>query len=145
MRAMAAPRWAIGFADLGLLLLGCFVMLHAMESARPRADAGTVQTRGTLRLAAAELFEPGEARFTAAGKALVGKAARANGTGGAKIVSRGAGEASTRLDAFELAAARAAAMARALAAEGMNRGRITLSLDAAGDGAGQTIEIVPAP
>ena len=34
MNSAPVPRWAISFADLVLLLLGCFVLLHAMESAR---------------------------------------------------------------------------------------------------------------
>ena len=62
MRIQAAPRWAISFADLGLILLGCFAMLHAIEAARPRATAGsTAAASGALvEFRAADLFEPGE-------------------------------------------------------------------------------------
>ena len=41
LTAPSVPRWAVSFADLGLLLLGCFVLLHAMEAQRPTAAAGS--------------------------------------------------------------------------------------------------------
>ena len=34
MNRLPLPRWAVSFADLLLLLLGCFVLLHAMEAQR---------------------------------------------------------------------------------------------------------------
>ena len=39
MSVAVAPRWAVSFADLGLLLLGCFVMLHAMSRIDGEAGA----------------------------------------------------------------------------------------------------------
>jgi hypothetical protein len=64
MSAVPVPRWAVSFADLGLLLLGCFVLLHAMESARPKAgaaDAPRAEATPGRAYAASDLFEPGEA------------------------------------------------------------------------------------
>ena len=40
MNRLPLPRWAVSFADLILLLLGCFVMLHAMEASRPVVSTG---------------------------------------------------------------------------------------------------------
>jgi flagellar motor protein MotB len=121
MSAIPVPRWAVSFADLGLLLLGCFVLLHAMESARPKAAAGAVQaaTAQGRGWPAAALFEPGEAvlrpaarlRLQAEGRRLAGRRI--------EIVSRGGSASAGRLDRFELSAARAAAFGRALQRGGL--------------------------
>lgn len=113
MKGIRIPPWAVSFADLALLLLGCFVFLNAMQAPdAPGAAAG--EAEGT-RIAAAALFEPGEARLTPAGaRALEGLARR----GRLHIVSRGEGPAASRYDGFELAAARAAATGRALSRKG---------------------------
>ena len=135
MRA-AAPRWAVSFADLGLVLLGCFVMLHAIEAARPRPDAARapVPTAAAgASFAAAELFEPGEARLTAAARARLQVLGRQGGGSRLVVASRGLGESGRRLDRFELAAARAAAAARALAEGGVPEARLAIRLDEPGD------------
>lgn len=140
MRIATAPRWAVSFADLGLLLLGCFVMLHAMQSAREAAPVHALPVResGTT-WRAAELFEPGEARLTEEGRARLARAAR-DYRAGVELVSRGTGEGGNRLDRFELSAARAAAVARALVEGGVAQEDVALRLDA--EGAGQTIRLV---
>lgn len=141
-----APAWAVSFADLGLLLLGCFVMLHAMEANRPEASASPAATlpppRPSDRLRAAELFEYGEARLRPGAADRLRGVARRLPAGQVDIVSRGAGEGGSRLDRFELAAARAAAVSRALRDAGIAEDQLTLRLqDAAGAAAGQQIEI----
>ena len=58
MKDAVSARWAISFADLLLLLLGCFVFLHAIEAARPTASAGSAGTAPDAsagRVPAAEL------------------------------------------------------------------------------------------
>lgn len=143
MRTLPVPRWAVSFADLILLLLGCFVMLHAMEAARPRSAPSAVPPvpePGT-RFRAGDLFEPGEARLNRPAQALL--RAQAAGLPRIRIVSRGAGEGSDRLDRFELAAARAAAIARALRADGVAEADVRIEMDdAPAPGGGQTITLL---
>ncbi|HYJ52927.1 MAG TPA: flagellar motor protein MotB [Allosphingosinicella sp.] len=135
MKAVAVPRWAVSFADLILLLLGCFVLLHAMESARPKAAAVSLPVESEA-LQAAALFELGEARLTPSGEAALAAAARRWADRDVRIVGSGAGEGSGRLDRFELAAARTAAVARGLRAT-----PISIEMRDASPG-GQTIEII---
>lgn len=146
--AMAVPRWAISFADLGLVLMGCFVMLSAMEASRPRAEAGAPRPALTARLAetwqAADLFEPGEARLTETARADLRAAGSRWAGRRLRIVSHGAGEGSARLDRFELAAARSAAVARALHEGGVAERDVAVALEeAGGEGEGQTIALAP--
>ena len=61
MTTVPVPRWAVSFADLFLLLLGCFVLLHAMEAARPQAGDPADAGRAAGGYRAAELFQAGEA------------------------------------------------------------------------------------
>ena len=144
MRLAAAPRWAISFADLGLLLLGCFVLLHAMEAARPKASTGAAAAtssgaRGSY--AAADLFEHGEARLTDRARVMLADIGRASGGRNVSIVSSGTGEAGSRFDRFELAAARSAAVARALREAGVEESRISLTVQQGIVSDGQRIEI----
>ncbi len=136
---MAVPRWAVSFADLILLLLGCFVLLHAMESARPKAapTAEPAPPADRQELRAAALFEPGEARLTSDGEAALAAAARRWARRDVRVVGSGAGEGSGRLDRFELAAARTAAVARAL-----RDTPVSIELRDTPSPGGQTIEIV---
>lgn len=145
MSVVPVPRWAVSFADLGLLLLGCFVLLHAMEAARPKAGAGA-GTTNVLREGgghrAADLFQPGEAvlrpearlRLQTEGRRLAGHHVR--------IVSQGAAESGGRLDRFELSAARAAAVGRALREGGLAEEMVTMAVADTDAGTGQTIAIV---
>lgn len=149
MNRLPLPRWAVSFADLGLLLLGCFVLLHAMEAARPRAVAGTpaaVTARATpapvRSFTASEVFQSGEALLTPeAREALRAEGARLAGQP-VRILSTGTGEEGGRLDRFELAAARAAAVGRALREGGLAERDIAIAMGEAGTaGTGQTIAI----
>jgi flagellar motor protein MotB len=147
MNRLPLPRWAVSFADLVLLLLGCFVMLHAMEASRPKAAAAApVAARAPVppvrTLAVAQLFQPGEAllrpdareTLRAEGGRLAGQPVR--------ILSSGTGEEGGRLDRFELAAARVAAIGRALREGGLAEGDIAIVMAEAGTpGAGQTVAI----
>ena len=140
MSVAVAPRWAVSFADLGLLLLGCFVMLHAMSQVDGEAGApAPAAALATYR--ASDLFEPGEARLTAAGARRIAADAR-RFDGNLALVSRGADPGSARLDRIELAAARAASLARALRENGIGEDRLSLSIEGEGEG-GQTIVVAP--
>lgn len=135
MTTIPVPRWAMSFADLILLLLGCFVLLHAMESARPKAVTAAptrAASAPTTAHRAAELFESGDAvlrpearlRLEAEGRRLTGQRI--------EIVSRGSSESAGRLDRFELGAARAAAVARAMQQGGLPASAIAISASAEG-------------
>ena len=141
----SVPRWEVSFADLVLLLLGCFVLLHAMESQRPKADAATTPRdavpAGQL-LAADSLFEAGDARLTESGRARLLALAGTLRGGGVTVSGRGVGDAGLRLDRFELAAARTAAVARALREGGIAEAAIAVRVDnAPGGRPGQTIAV----
>ena len=142
MSTVPVPRWAVSFADLILLLLGCFVMLHAMEAARAHADGNIGTTPAAGAWHAADLFEPGEAvlkptaraTLQAEGRRLAGRAVR--------ILSSGTAEAGGRLDRFELSAARAAAVGHALEEGGVRDRDIAIAVaDSTGDETGQRIAI----
>jgi flagellar motor protein MotB len=149
MNRLPLPRWAVSFADLVLLLLGCFVLLHAMEAARPKAAGGTpviasAQAAPTPERAfiAAEVFQSGEALLTPeAREALRAEGARLAGRP-VRILSTGTSEDGGRLDRFELSAARAAAVGRALREGGLAEADINIAMSEGGaPGAGQTISI----
>jgi flagellar motor protein MotB len=146
MNRLPLPRWAVSFADLLLLLLGCFVLLHAMEAQRSTAAApvaaGAPAAMPVRAFRATEVFQPGEALLTAEARAAL----RAEGVRLAghavRIQSDGTGEDGGRLDRFELAAARAAAIGRALREGGLGEGQIAIAMgDGGAPGAGQTIAI----
>ncbi|MDQ8757181.1 flagellar motor protein MotB [Sphingosinicella sp. LHD-64] len=144
--ALPVPRWAVSFADLGLVLIACFVMLNAMQAARPKADAGTraeSEARPGRVLSATQMFEPGEARLTPAALTELRAEGRRWAGRPIRIVSRGAAEGNARLERFELAAARSAAAARALRDSGVRENDIELRVEQADGGAGQTLAILP--
>ena len=74
-------RWALSFADLCLLLLAFFALLHANQATRDKALAGigsyfgAFETPLQVDLAAVDLFEPGEALLSARGHAALLEAA----------------------------------------------------------------------
>lgn len=103
-----APRWAVSFADLGLLLLGCFIYLHVASGPAARASAPTP----AAQFAADPLFHSDEARLNEEGLARVSALARSGSR--YRLVSTGLPPANSRLDGFELASARAAVVARAM-------------------------------
>jgi flagellar motor protein MotB len=148
MNRLPLPRWAVSFADLLLLLLGCFVLLHAMEAQRsgatPAASRSQPAAAPARSFTAAEVFQPGEALLTPEARAaLRAEGARLAGHP-VRILSAGTGEDGGRLDRFELAAARAAAIGRALREGGLGEGDIAITMGDGGQpGAGQTIAIAP--
>lgn len=151
MSTARAPRWALSFADLSLLLLGFFVILHARAGQSAAVAQGMRAAFGNAAPAAARteypatrLFQPGEAVLTpAAARWLAGMGAEAAKAGRqVTIVSAGRDAATARLDGWELAAARVAAAARAVRAGGLREDRLVLSIPAMGGGAmPQTLKI----
>lgn len=147
-------RWAISFADLTLLLLGFFVLLHASGARRDVMLSGLSQRFGGralsagVELRAAELFAPGEAMLTATGRAqlLRASAPLLRGDGRIELRSVGIGNrnAHGRFDAWDLAAARLGAVARALEDMGAASDRLEIGgLDQSDDqpGRGQVIRM----
>lgn len=133
---MTPPRahgWAISFADLALLLLGCFVILYSSRpegAVRAAPRAAVVAEAPSLDMLSASLFEEGEARLTPEARArltaLGGRAA--GGRDRVSVVSVGRAAASRRFDGWELAAARTAAVARAIGEGGVAEDRIELTM-----------------
>lgn len=143
-RGAGNARWALSFADLCLLLLGFFVLLQARPDRQALAQ-GLRSAFGTPAPAsvtwpAERLFEPGEALLTADARARIAAFARRAGGGAITIASRGTERGAARFDGWELAAARTAAVARALGAAGVGEARIRLAIDPA-TGGGQTIRL----
>jgi flagellar motor protein MotB len=137
MKVRPVPRWTVSFADLALLLLAFFILLHTGSArevaAGARAAFSSQSAPGPLlEEPAASLFEPGEARLKPDAKArLVGMgnaAAAANRT--LVVHSQGRDPAARRFDGWELAAARAAALARALNEGGVAEDRVRIVLPA---------------
>jgi hypothetical protein len=141
MSTVPVPRWAVSFADLVLLLLGCFVLLHAMEAARPHAAAaaGAAPAAGGYR--ATDLFQPGEAVLKSQARAALQAEGRRLAGHAVGIVSAGTAEAGGRLDRFELSAARAAAVGRALQEGGVRDRDIAIGVAESADSAGQRITV----
>jgi hypothetical protein len=138
MRIAPAPRWTIGFADLALLLLGSFVMLTALRPPAPIATAEAASD-ATIEIGASDLFEPGEARLTAAGRERLASVARTADGRRVVLASRGVESGGERLDSFELAAARTAAVGRALGVDERDVSAWVERVD--GDGRGQRIGV----
>ena len=139
MRLVQTPRWTISFADLALLLLGCFVMMNALRPAAPAAAVDLPALRSTIELRAEDLFEPGEARLSAAGRSRLAAVARTAGERRIVLASRGVEPGGERLDSFELAAARTAAMGRAL---DVGEGDVSVSVERVeGESPGQRISV----
>lgn len=143
MSTVPVPRWAVSFADLVLLLLGCFVLLHAMEAARPKAGAGaTTVAREGGGYRAGALFQPGEAVLKPEARAMLQREGRRLVGHPVRIVSQGAAESGGRLDRFELSAARAAAVGRALREGGLAEAHVTIAVADTDAGIGQTIAVI---
>lgn len=154
MKIAGAPSWAISFADLCMLLLGFFIILHVQSNQQKQVVNGIKQAFGGKAVIAAEshdlnparLFEPGEALLRPEARAelaAIGNHARATGAR-VRIESIGADKATRRFDGWELAAARAAAIARAVQSGGLSEKAIILSIPEmsdAGSSEGQRIAI----
>lgn len=133
-------RWALSFADLCLLLLGFFVLLQARpDPARLAAGVKAAfagHAPATIERPAGAWFEDGEAVLTPAARATLRAFAR--GAGSVTVASRGTEPRAARFDGWELAAARAAAVARAVQEAGVPEARVNLAIDP-GTGGGQRI------
>jgi Membrane MotB of proton-channel complex MotA/MotB len=149
-----APRWALSFADLSLVLLAFFVLLQAERSDPASLAAGVRKAFGNNSHAivlqrlftAAPLFEEGEAVLKPEARAellAIGRQALATGAG-VRVASLGVDASSARFDGWELAAARLAAVARAIASTGIDQRRIDIAIPAtapATAGQGQHISV----
>ena len=149
MTPIRAPRWALSFADLCLLLLAFFVLLHARGgdgggvADSMRSAFGEAAPSRARHYAAGELFEPGEAVLKPQARARLEALGRST-KGAIRISSTGLDPATHRLDRWELAAARVAAVARALRSGGLPEDRIELSMPRLNDDAsGQRIALTP--
>lgn len=137
-RSARSSRWAVSFADLCLLLLGFFIILQA----RPNPHELTRGVRSAfvpalpmVEAPADSLFEPGEAILSSEGRRFVSGFRVQAAKGQILVGSTGTDNRSARFDGWELAAARAAALARALAKEGVPEARISLQMDRTNGGA----------
>jgi flagellar motor protein MotB len=151
MTPARAPRWALSFADLCLVLLAFFVMLQARSGDRAKvaqsmraAFGNDARVSDGSTYEARLLFEPGEAVLKPAARArFEALGGRAAATGQSiRIVGEGMDPAGRRFDGWELAAARTAAIARALRAGGLREERIEVVIpEMAGRAMGQRISI----
>jgi flagellar motor protein MotB len=132
MSAFPVPRWAVSFADLTMLLLACFVLLHAADQktvvAAAHAAFSDKPASGPLLDGPADAwFERGEARLKPEARLrLVAVARKAGADGRLAVESVGRSPAGSRFDGWELGAARAAAVSRALADAGVKESRIDI-------------------
>jgi flagellar motor protein MotB len=138
VRRELSQRWVLSFADLTLLLLAFFVVLQAQTIDRLKMTAGICaafggkgETRNDQQTrAAAPMFEAGEAILKPAariGFARLGAEARAKKLR-VLVSSEGRDADTARLDAWELAAARTTAVARAIRAGGLAEDRIEVAI-----------------
>lgn len=133
MTSLHVPRWAVSFADLTMLLLAFFVLLQAGNSQNVAAGARAAFSSEEAALPllaspASRLFEPGEARLTKRARDRLVTIGTQAGRSGKGLVVESEGRELTRgrFDAWELSAARAAAVARALSKAGMAEEKITI-------------------
>jgi flagellar motor protein MotB len=141
MKARPHPRWVFSLADLMMLLLGFFILLVAGDAADVAAGARAAFSSEPSRPAllaqdASRLFEAGEARLRPAAReriAGIGTAA-AQSRRLLVIESRGRDPGARRFDGWELSAARAAAIARALEDAGVPEDRVQVVMPGTGEG-----------
>ncbi|MDH7639632.1 OmpA family protein [Sphingomonas oryzagri] len=144
-------RWAMSFADLCLVLLGFLLLLQAHRGDPAALNAGIRAAFGssapkTFDETATSLFEPGEAILLPNARAhfrAIGHDAAGQG-GIVHVESIGTDAAARRFDAWELAAARAAAIARAVSEGGLDAKQVDLAIDGTGPAsrqAGQHVRV----
>lgn len=156
-RGSDQTRWLLSFVDLLLLMLAFFVLLHA-QRADPVAVVDSIgdafapaPRRAAIerRLGADEIFTPGEAILRPEARARLDRMARgwAQRRGTISITSLGHDGDAARFEAWELAAARAAALGRLFRAAGVDARAIEIAMPARpGDSGGQrlTLRFTPA-
>ncbi len=127
---MSASRSMFGFVDLTLILLGSVALIGQLEQREARASVAIrpndpEKYREVVSIALTEIFPPNEARISTRGKTwLDGLAKRAKGRRlavGVAIDTPGPGG---RMNSWEQAAARTAAIVYALEASGYPDDRI---------------------
>lgn len=110
------------------------------------SEFGAKPVPAAPEIRAAELFQPGEALLSEAGKTRILGVSHPfmNSGGNIEIASIGQDAGTGRFDGWDLAAARLGAVARALVSAGIDERRIVLRGpdQAAGDGHGQRIRMV---
>lgn len=123
-----AQRTTLSFLDLALIMTGVMAMIASVGDRHPAVADAFSESFGAdkaararqVELKLAGLFEPQEARLTASGRqavaALGGKNRQAEFAIAVPVV---AANDSSRLDRWELAAARTAAIMRVLAEQGV--------------------------
>ena len=140
----------MSFADLCLVLLAFLLLLQANRGNPAAVGAGIRAAFGAkaparIERPAAAMFEPGEAMLIAGARAEMATLGRAAALRHAsvRIESRGNDGSGRRFDGWELAAARAAAVARAIQAGGLDAGRIDLAVAGThdSDAGGQRLRI----
>lgn len=139
---MNRARSLVGFVDLTLILLGSLAMIGGMER-RQKDYAEQVEMEpdrdGDANMSDSRpigaIFEPGEARLSAGGRAWVAEVAL-RGAGGplAFSVTSTSAEAGARLDGWEIAAARTASILHALRSAGYPESSLEPRLPEQGDG-----------
>ena len=116
MNLMRKQRWTMAFADLSLLLLGFMALLNwHPEAQKNRSPESDYQPYIKAHIVHSEdIFEAGEAMISEAGKSRIAEIVI--GLNGRPITLgiSGSGNGSSRLDNWELSAARLASIARYL-------------------------------
>ncbi|MDZ7587947.1 MAG: OmpA family protein [Parasphingorhabdus sp.] len=111
-------------ADLSLLLLAMMALLMM--------TGGTALRKASViaQFSLADTFLPDDARLTDTGKASLGKAVKLVATGTANVTIEIAAQsgATTRLDSWDMASARASAIARFLISAGIMPSRIRINV-----------------
>lgn len=139
MSAARSNRWVLSFADLCLVLLGFFVMLHAQKSDQTQLSQTMRKAFGNRQvvpgmqseaIATGPMFEPAEAVLKPESRARFQKLGRDALISGEhiRLISAGRDQGSIRLDAWELSAARTTAIARAIGRGGLPEQRIEISI-----------------
>jgi flagellar motor protein MotB len=153
MTPIRTPRWALSFADLCLVLLAFFVLLHARngdslkvaQSMRAAFGGAEPLNESAHVYQAAGLFEPGEAVLRPRARARLEALGR-NAASRIRIASTGMDPGTRRFDRWELAAARVAAVARALQVGGVEESRIEVVMpQMTGAATGQRISVTILP
>lgn len=119
MQLRKSNRWALAYADLSLLLLGFMALQNMGDSQDDLVEQSKMSSGKEYEFSVTDLFHNGEAMMTDEGRSMI---VNLNGavSGPVKKVSIkmvGIGPASTRMDGWEIAAARLASLGRSFPKE----------------------------
>lgn len=141
-----AQRTTLSFLDLALIMTGVMAMIASVGDRHPAAAAALASSFGTqpaatvrrVSLPVARLFEPQEARLTPHGIATIAALGDTSGSSEIAIAVPVMTETgASRLDRWELAAARTAAIMRVLADRGIADSAMVPDLARPGSGTPQ--------